>query len=92
VDAPELGEADTVIFLGPVSGVDEKLAGEWQSRSGRGRMFYLKYHPEPWKTAFTDSIERVVQMARGKRYAIQQPKDWLVAWGEIVTRLVQASR
>ncbi len=82
LDAPELGDAGTVVFLGAPSGVDDRLGTEW--RSGEERMFYLRYQPNPWQTAWTDSIERVVQAARGKRYTIAQPKDLVAAWGEIL--------
>jgi len=87
VDAPELGTAETVVFLGPPSGVDERLGTEWRTGNGGpgpARMFYLRYQPNPWQTAWTDSIERAVQSVQGKRFAIQQPKDLVAAWGEIM--------
>ena len=82
LDAPELGEAATVVFLGTPTGVDDRLGVAW--RSGQERMFYLRYQPDPWQTAWTDSIERAVQAARGKRYTIAHPKDLVTAWAEIL--------
>lgn len=90
LDAPELGEAGTVVFLGTPSGVDDRLGVEW--RSGEERMFYLRYQPNPWQMAWTDSIERAVQAARGKRYTIAQPKDLVTAWGEILQGMRAAAR
>lgn len=85
----ENGGSTATIFVGPQGSGGERPGGELAMalKEINSPMFYMNYNPDPQKEPWPDVISKTVQLFRGRRYTIQQPRDLLSAWPDFIARL-----
>ncbi len=83
-----------LIFVGPPGDTGERPSSELLAafKEVNCPLFYMNYNPAPQKQPWPDVIARTVQSFRGRRYSIEQPRDLLTAWPDIMARLTAATK
>jgi hypothetical protein len=83
---------DAIILISPKSDVELKLPREVLNRLQGCPVFYLNYGHNRDPFYFVDTFGTAVRQLRGFAYTISQPRDLVIAWSDIVSRLGRAAR
>jgi hypothetical protein len=80
------GDYDALIFVGPKYPL--RLNIDPDAFAGRIRpIVYLHHESDPLLYPWHDAIGRIVKRLHGREYAINQPRDLLSAWVDVVSRI-----
>jgi hypothetical protein len=85
---------DAVIFAGPKVALDQNLSKASLKLLGElpFPVFYLNYNPEPFQNPWRDAIGEVVRFFKGREYTIAHPRDLLLAWKDLSSRIGERPR
>jgi hypothetical protein len=85
------GSAAAVIFLGPRVALPE--GSSVFKKKGPAQMsipvFYLSYAPDATQPPSDDAISRFVKTQQGKTFNIHRPRDFFVAWPNVIGKIRQ---
>jgi hypothetical protein len=78
---------DAIILISSGSEIDLKLPHNVVNQLRGSRVFYLNYDGRRDASSSGRPFGRVVRQLRGSAYTIREPRDLLIAWSEIMSRL-----